>query len=166
MAFPLSDDDLLLNPEFAGLFRTLSFDKDDVPSAAEVVDDYEGEQETLDLQNNAGDNGGEDDADDNSSEDANEDAGDEASVGFSGLKDVVKNASKGITEGTDAEYRRSENNCPYFLSVCFLLLHTSQMAKCHQFLVAKKLIDGSKPFFSAAPCDNAPLLITAWIMDG
>ena len=113
MASPTSDasDDLLSesNPLFAGLFQTLSLDKDDVPSAAEVVDDYEGEQETLDLQNNAGDNIGEDDADDSDSE---EDAGDEAGVGFLGLKDVVKNASKGITEGTDGEYRRSEHNCP------------------------------------------------------
>ena len=40
------------------------------------------------------------------------------------------------------------------------------MAKCFQFLVAKKLIDGSEPFFSATPCADAPLLITAWIMDG
>jgi hypothetical protein len=40
------------------------------------------------------------------------------------------------------------------------------MAKCSQFLLAKKLIDGSEPFFSTTPCTNAPLLITAWIMDG
>ena len=41
------------------------------------------------------------------------------------------------------------------------------MAKCYQFLVAKKLIDGgSEPFFSSTPCADAPLLITAWIMDG
>ena len=125
MASPPSDDDLLSNPQFAGLFQTLSIDKDDAPSTAEVVDDYEGEQETLDLQNSAGDNGDEDDADDNNSEDGEEDAGDEASVGFSGLKDVVKNASKGITEGTDGEYRRSEHNCPSFLPVadcqCYIL---------------------------------------------
>jgi hypothetical protein len=41
------------------------------------------------------------------------------------------------------------------------------MAKCTQFLVTNKLIhDGGEPFFSATPCANAPLLITAWIMDG
>jgi hypothetical protein len=112
MASPPFDDVLSnLNPQFAGLFQRLSPDKEeDVPSAAEVVDDYEGEQETLDLQNGTGDNHGEDDADDNdnedSEEDAEEDTVDEASVGFSGLKDVVKNASKGVTEGTDGEYRR------------------------------------------------------------
>ena len=30
----------------------------------------------------------------------------------------------------------------------------------------KKLIHSGEPFFSATPCANAPLLITAWIMDG
>ena len=110
MASSLSDVDLLSNPQLAGLFQTLSLDKDGVPSAADVVDDYEGEQEALDLQNSAGDDTGEDDADDNDSEDADEDAGDEVSAGFSRLKDVVKNASKGITEGTDGEYKRSEHN--------------------------------------------------------
>jgi hypothetical protein len=113
MASPPPDDDLLSsNPQFAGLFQQLSLDKDsdDAPSATEVVDDYEGEQEALDLHNSAGNNSGEDDADDNNCEDGEdageEDAGDEASAAFSGLKDVVKNASKGITEGTDSEYRR------------------------------------------------------------
>jgi hypothetical protein len=44
-------------------------------------------------------------------------------VGFSGLKDVVKNASKGVTEGTDSEYLRSEHtNCPSFLLICLWLL--------------------------------------------
>lgn len=109
MASPPSNDDLLSNPQFAGLFQRLSPDKeDDVPSATEVVDDYEGEQETLDLQSSAGDNSGEHDPDDSDSEDGEEDAGDEANVGFSGLEDVVKNASKGVTEGTDGEYKRSD----------------------------------------------------------
>jgi hypothetical protein len=125
MTSPLSDDDFLSNPRFAGLFQRLSPDKeDDVPSATEVVDDYEGEQEMLDLQNSAGDNTGEDD-NNSDSEDGEEDAGDEASVGFSGLKDVVKNASKGITEGTDAEYRRYEHDYLSFLLVCQTLSLTA-----------------------------------------
>ena len=113
MAPPPSDDVFLSNPQFSGLFQRLSLDKDldDVPSSTEVVDYYEGEQETLDLQNGTGDNGedhadnnsedGEEDVDNDSGE---EDAGDEASEGFSQLKDVVKNASKGVTEGTDGKY--------------------------------------------------------------
>jgi hypothetical protein len=111
MASPPSDGGLSLSdPQFAGLFQTLSVDKDsgDVPSAAEIVDDYEGEQEALDLQ--SGSLNDEDAEDDNDSSDG--DAGDEESVGFSGLKEVLKNASKGVTEGTDSEYRRSEpSNC-------------------------------------------------------
>jgi hypothetical protein len=127
MASPPLNDELLsdLNPLFAGLFQRLSPDKEeDVPSAAEVVDDFEGEQETLDLQIGTGDDHGENDADDNDNEDAEEDAGDEASVGFSGLEDVVKKASKGVTEGTDGEYRRSEHYCPsscWSVSDCWLL---------------------------------------------
>jgi hypothetical protein len=120
MASPPFDDDPLsnLNPLFAGLFKRVSLDKEDLPSAAEVVDDYEGEQESLDLQKSTGDldNHGEADADDNDS-DNEEDTDDEApSVGFSGLQDVVKNASKGVTEGTDGEYRRSEKILSIFLA--------------------------------------------------
>jgi hypothetical protein len=86
---------------------------DDVPSAAEVADDCEGEQETIDLQINTGD---EDDAGDED----DEDSGDEEGLGFLGLEDVVKNASKGVTEGTDNEYRRYYTNCPsfWFISDC------------------------------------------------
>ena len=46
-----------------------------------------------------------------------DDAGDEVKLGFSELEDVVKNASKGVTEGTDGEYRRSEDYFPSFLLV-------------------------------------------------
>jgi hypothetical protein len=125
MASPPSDDSLLCDPQFAGLFQRLNVDASDVPSAAEVVDDYEGEQETLDLQSSTGENN-EDDADNDSEDEeddsSEEDAGDEASVGFTRLKNVVKNASKGVTEGTDSEYRRSEHtNCPSFLLICLRL---------------------------------------------
>ena len=43
MASP-SDDELLSNPQYSGLFQRLSPNKeDDVPNATEVEDDYEGE---------------------------------------------------------------------------------------------------------------------------
>jgi hypothetical protein len=122
MASLPSDDELLSNPQFAGLFRRLNLDQDDVPSATEVVDDYEGEQESIDLQN-SGDIRGEENADDNDLDSEDEDAGDELEGGveFSGLEDVVKNASKGITDGTECEYRRSEHNClfSYLVSDCY-----------------------------------------------
>ena len=106
MASLSSDDEILSNPQFAGLFRRLNLDQDDVPSAAEVVDDVEGEQETIDLQNTGEENADEDE----------EDAGDEASMRYLVLEDVVKSASKGITEGMEGEYRRSEHN--FHLSSC------------------------------------------------
>ena len=115
MASPSFNDDLVsnLNPQFAGLFQRVSPDnEEDVPSAAEVVDDYEGEQETIDLQNGTSDNHGdvaEANADDDDS-DSEDDTDDEACVGLSGLENVVKNASKGVTEGTDGEYRRFEKS--------------------------------------------------------
>ena len=110
----LPDDELSLNPQFAGLFRRLNLDKDDVPSATEVVDDFEGEQEALDLQNGAADSSEENGDDDDSEDEEEDDASDEVGVGFSGLEDVVKNASKGITEGTEGEYKRSEHSSPFF----------------------------------------------------
>ena len=76
------------------------------------MDDYEGEQETLNVQKSAGDNSCE-----NDEGDEGDDAGDEVKLGFSELEDVVKNASKGVTEGTDREYRRSEDYFPSFLLV-------------------------------------------------
>ena len=163
MASPPSNVDLLSNLQFAGLFQRLNTDKeDDIPSATEVMDDYEGKQETLDVQKSASDNGCE-----NNEGNEGDDAGDEVKLGFSELEDVVKNASKGVTEGTDGEYRRSEDCFPSFLLVSLWLLPTtSQMAKCIQFLINNKLIHAGEPFFSATPCTNAPLLITAWIMDG
>jgi hypothetical protein len=117
MSSPLSDE-LSSNPQFAGLFRRLNLDQDsdDAPSAAEIVDDYEGEQEIIDLYNI-----GEENADDNNSEDSDDEDADDENVGddeagvrSSGLENVVKNASKGITEGTEGEYRRSEHNHPSF----------------------------------------------------
>ena len=90
-------------------------DASDIPSAAEVMDDYEGEQESLDLQINTGDDDTDSEDDDDGGGD--EDADNEANLAFLGLEDVIKKASKGVTEGTDSEYRRYEHTiCPSF---CF-----------------------------------------------
>lgn len=91
-------------------------DASDIPSAAEVMDDYEGEQESLDLQINTGDDDT-DSEDDDDGGGGDEDADNEANLAFLGLEDVIKKASKGVTEGTDSEYRRYEHTiCPSF---CF-----------------------------------------------
>jgi hypothetical protein len=54
-----------------------------------------------------------------------------------------------------------------FLSVFLGLLSDSfsQMARCVEFLRSKKLIGEGESFFSPTPNPNAPLFITAWIMD-
>ena len=50
MASFLSNDALLSDPTFAGLFLVLNpEDESEQPSATQIVDDYEAEQETLDL---------------------------------------------------------------------------------------------------------------------
>jgi hypothetical protein len=39
------------------------------------------------------------------------------------------------------------------------------MAKCKNFLIQQGLIEPGDTFFSENPNPNAPLFITAWIMD-
>ena len=98
------------DPAFAGLFARLNpSSEEDRPSATEVIDDFEGEQETL-LPPSPGTEDADDVDDDLDEPEAGADmgtnmdkAGDSA---FARLEDAVRNASKGVTEGTDAEYRR------------------------------------------------------------
>lgn len=59
---------------------------------------------------------------------------------------TIQDASKGVTEGTDAEYRRLMNSCEMFL---------------HE----KKLLSEGIPFFSATPHQDAAYFIVAWILD-
>jgi hypothetical protein len=92
------------NPDFTGLFATLNpFNEDEQPSATAIVDDYEAEQEAL-LSYGTGTEGT-DDA-------GNGEGGTGVADDISQLQNTVKNASKGVTEGTDDGYRR-------YFSVCF-----------------------------------------------
>lgn len=109
MASFLSNDALSSDPTFAGLFSALNpEDESEQTSATQIVDDYEAEQETLDLHDDTDSSAHlEGDDDEDSDDDAcNDEDMDEASGGFSQLQETVKNASKGVTEGTDGEYRR------------------------------------------------------------
>ena len=88
------------NPDFAGLFATLNVDEQ--PSATAIVDDYEAEQEAI-LSYGTG------------TESINDEPSEEeGAVGddISQLQNTVKNASKGVTEGTHDGYKR-------YSSVCF-----------------------------------------------
>ena len=76
----------------------------------EVIDDFEGEQETLlPCSPGAEDPDDVDEADNDEAEisgDTATNANKREDSAFAKLEDTVRNASKGVTEGTDAEYRR------------------------------------------------------------
>jgi hypothetical protein len=87
------------DPAVAGLLSTLNPEKEEEqPIATEVVDDYEAEQETL-LSNSINN-------EDNEDHEDHEDSEDKEDTEFPQLEDTIRNASKGVTEGTDSEYRR------------------------------------------------------------
>jgi hypothetical protein len=90
------------NPDFAGLFATLN--PDEQPSATAIVDDYEAEQEAL-LSYGTATEG----TDDGEGQTVSEEG---VADDISQLQNTVKNASKGVTDGTDGGYRR-------YFSVCF-----------------------------------------------
>ncbi|KAG1897686.1 uncharacterized protein F5891DRAFT_903051, partial [Suillus fuscotomentosus] len=62
------------------------------------------------------------------------------------LQSTLMEASKGVTEGTNAEYKRLMNSCVSFLRG----LH---------------LLGPSEDFFSKKPRRDMPWLIVAWIMN-
>ena len=175
MASPPSDDDLSSNPQLAGLFQTLSMDKDagDIPSAAEVVDDYEGKQETLDLQISTGNNN-EDDADMTvkmvkmmlTTIMVMKMVAIKQMQGFWDSMMWSKMHQKELQKEWMVNIKGLNIRFSIFLAGLLLTAAFSQMTKCTQFLARKRLIHDGEPFFSATPCANAPLLITAWIMDG
>jgi hypothetical protein len=76
-------------PQFAGVFRAISPENDwEKPENAEIEDDVEGEQETF------------------VGPDATRDDDESGEAKFTQLKAFLLNASKGVTDGTDEEYRR------------------------------------------------------------
>ncbi|KAJ7484462.1 hypothetical protein FB451DRAFT_998133, partial [Mycena latifolia] len=95
----------------------------------EVTDDLEAEGETI-------------------PDDAELDEDPEAPDGFdlSKLQENLMEASKGVTNETDKEYKRL-------------------MQRCLKFLREKKLIRETDKFFTNAPHKLVPLCICAWIMD-
>jgi hypothetical protein len=149
------------DPAFAGLFATLHPDNEaERPSTTEVIDDYEGEQETL-LSCCADVEPGDEEEDLGMDID---DDGDMENNGFLQLNNTVRNASKGVTEGTDAEYKRSVSMATISLTD-FIISGDSQMAQCISFLTQKGLIKTGESFFSSTPDPNSPVYISAWIMD-
>lgn len=65
---------------------------------------------------------------------------------FSAFQATLLDASKGVTEGTDAEYKRL-------------------MQQCQRFLVGMGWLRGDESFYSNQPHRDAPTFIIAWIMN-
>ncbi|KAG2354915.1 hypothetical protein BDR07DRAFT_1493931 [Suillus spraguei] len=65
---------------------------------------------------------------------------------FAKLQVTLMEVSKGVTEGTDAEYKRLMNSCL-------------------AFAVGTRLLETDEEFFSKRPQPNAPWIIVAWIMN-
>ncbi|KAG6826038.1 hypothetical protein H0H92_001351 [Tricholoma furcatifolium] len=122
----------------------------------EVIGDMEGEQETMfpyetttvdnqTIISQPGDGLDEDDNDENTGDTDSRELKD--SIKFETIKKAVADASRGVTDKTDSEYR-------------------GQMNLCVTFLRKHKLIREDEEFFCTTPRSDAPQLIVVWIMDG
>ncbi|KAF5379508.1 hypothetical protein D9615_006528 [Tricholomella constricta] len=123
-------------PAFAGIYQAIEYNQGDVKFAGAVQDDLEGEQEAMP---------------DISAEDCIPIPEEQAKAlaipgGIEQLNTTVTNASKGVKEDTDKQYKRLAK-------------------KCLAFLHGRHLLDPGAKFFCERPPENAPLLIVAWIMD-
>ncbi|KAJ7777652.1 hypothetical protein DFH07DRAFT_951301 [Mycena maculata] len=103
-------------------------DASDVPHINEVADDMEAEGETLS-----------DDAE------PNEDTDPADTFDVAQLQEHLLEASKGVTNETEKEYRRL-------------------MGRCLEFLKQKGLIKQSEKLFTSKPDKLVPLWICSWIM--
>ncbi|KAH7903548.1 hypothetical protein BJ138DRAFT_1107580 [Hygrophoropsis aurantiaca] len=114
---------------FAGVLEAINpHDNEERPVQDEVDDDIDAEQATLtETPTLGGDAGG-------------------TSHRFTQIQATLLEASKGVTEGTDLEYKRL-------------------MKLCTAFLIAERLIQPGEEFFTASPLSHAPWFITAWIMN-
>jgi hypothetical protein len=106
---------ILDEPQFAGVLRALrpvaadDWDSpaEDEPWQDEIEDDIEGEQETLafdDVPNLVPPDDEDDDTKDEESV-MGDDSGSDGNAKMNDLRAVIQEASKGVVESTDAEYR-------------------------------------------------------------
>jgi hypothetical protein len=103
-------------PQYAGILRAIqpppadewATANCDDPGQDEIDDDLEGEKETIDFQDLPGDDtAASDDEDESVDEDESEDEdGDSRMADFTAMRAVISEASKGVVDSTDAEYKR------------------------------------------------------------
>ena len=111
-----------------------------------VIDDLEGEQETVVAPDRPGPEEGAD-----------------SEANLMGLVETVKEVSKGVSDGTHAEYQRYVVS-PSWSHSYLTPVSSSLINQCEEFIVQKGLLPRGQ-FFSNRPCKYAPELIVAWIMD-
>ncbi|KAF7341459.1 DNA breaking-rejoining enzyme [Mycena venus] len=155
----MSSRPILEAPEYSGLrlaIRGQPTSGHDTAAQDEVDDDIEGEKETIDY-GEGDDEGGDGDVDNDGDGDANSD-GDEEDDGHEGrvdedgdakmanLHSVIKEASKGVVDSTDAEYKR---------------LHKL----CEKFAHAQGFLKEGENFFTNTPHSQSAVFIVAWIMN-
>ncbi|KAJ6523150.1 hypothetical protein B0H10DRAFT_2207283 [Mycena sp. CBHHK59/15] len=135
-------------PEYAGIRRAIrpgAGDDWEAPFQDEVDDDVDGEKETFVWDDVPGlvEDSDEDDDNDEEDEDLN---GDSKMPDMSTMRAILTEASKGVAENTDAEYKRL-------------------IAGCEKFVHAKHLIKDDESLFNPKPHPDAAWFIVAWIMD-
>ncbi|KIJ08191.1 hypothetical protein PAXINDRAFT_158207 [Paxillus involutus ATCC 200175] len=112
---------------FPGLRDAMSPGGTSTLELQEVADDVAAEQETLPVSEAATDV-------------------DELGPEFAQLQATLLEASKGVTDGTDMEYKRL-------------------MQQCEAFLVSMGLLRNGEVFFCRTPRREVPTFIVAWIMN-
>ncbi|KAJ6622744.1 hypothetical protein B0H10DRAFT_2214072 [Mycena sp. CBHHK59/15] len=148
---------ILEAPEYAGIrcaIRPSSWEDasaEDQPAQDEIDDDIEGEKETLDLQELPGEGDVDEDklsasGDDSDSDSDGEREDSDGDAKMADLRTIITEASKGVTDDTDAEYKRI-------------------IKLCEKFVHVKGFIKEGRAFFTNTPHTESAAFIVAWIMD-
>ena len=137
------------NPnEFSGHIRALlAKQPGQKPLQEDVVDDIEGEKETIP----------------NLTEDDLQQPADQNPGPFAAnWRASITSASKGVTEKTDSEYQRSVIQ---FALITFIDLVSPSLAKqCAAFLISHQLIKTAEEFLCPNPPNDSDVYIISWIM--
>ncbi|KAJ6533267.1 hypothetical protein B0H10DRAFT_2247293 [Mycena sp. CBHHK59/15] len=146
-------------PEFAGIRRAINpgaGDNWEPPFQEEVDDDVDGEKETFvwdDIPGLVDPDDGSDDEDDKDKQDnsvaegeGKGSGGDTKMLDVSAMRGVLAEASKGVADSTDAEYKRL-------------------IIAAEKFVHSENLLKDGESLFTNKPHEDAAWFIVAWIMN-
>ncbi|KAF7357671.1 hypothetical protein MSAN_01363700 [Mycena sanguinolenta] len=145
---------ILAKPQYAGVLGVLrpvvadDWDSpiEDGPAQDEIDDDIEGEQQTMEFDDHeVPDLVYDSDDEDSEDEDSDADCDSDGDAKMKDLKAVIKEASKGVVESTDAEYKRLNK-------------------QCEKFIHDAGFISEDEDFFTNKPHPQSAIFIVAWIM--